>query len=130
MTVLVSLIFQRSLGLKDPDRSASGMANERSSCCEKALQIIIPKTQPSATDTGAQEPILQIAEYNLINQRVLQQQLTMEGYNTLVAQEGFNLIMSSTFEKAAPDDAQDISPLIYIIPCVCVASPSGCVKCS
>ena len=72
--------------------------------------------QPSETDTDAyQAPVLLIVEDNLINQRVLQQQLAREGYNTLVAndgQEAFNLIMSSTFGKTAPGDAQDISVVL------------------
>ena len=71
---------------------------------------------PSETDTEAfQVPVLLIVEDNLINQRVLQQQLTREGYTTLVAndgQEAFNLIISSTFAKAAPKDAQDISVVL------------------
>jgi len=71
--------------------------------------------QPSETGTEVQAPVLLIVDDNLINQRVLQQQLTREGYNTLVAsdgQEAFDLIMSSTFGKSAPEDAQDISVVL------------------
>ena len=71
--------------------------------------------QSSETDIGVQAPVLLIVEDNLINQRVLQQQLTREGYNTLVANDGreaFNLIMSSTFGKSSPEDAQDISVVL------------------
>ena len=74
--------------------------------------------ESDASDVGSvkgQYPVVLVVEDNLINQRVLQQQLTREGFTTVVAnngQEAVDMVMNSTFSKMAAEHAQDISVVL------------------
>ena len=107
-----------------PARAASwpskveGEAKRLADETDKKAGKRMPSMDELLADSGlgdVQTPLVLIVEDNLINQRVLQQQLTREGFTTLVANNGkeaLDVIMSSKFSKEAPDDSQDIAAVL------------------
>lgn len=85
---------------------------------EQLTSSLHNKSPTTSEESQEPPPLILIVEDNLINQRVLQQQLTREGFATLVAQNGkeaYDIIMSSKFfnqNQSAEDDAQEIAAVL------------------
>lgn len=83
---------------------------------EKLENIDAANSSSDAEDEESSSgPVVLIVEDNLINQRVLQQQLVREGFTVLIAnngQEALDMITNSTFVNTTAGTAQEIAVVL------------------